>query len=78
MVNSIIILFHLEDYEMFYFYMFAHKPSLKIIHNQMVKEKGQGRKVQANNLRRVKKRRIEGKITNTEGRNQVVLKDLEF
>ena len=44
----------------------------------MVKEKGQGRKVQANNLRRVKKRRIEGKITNTEGRNQVVLKDLEF
>ena len=29
---------------------------MKIIHNQMVKEKGLGRKVQANNLRRVKKR----------------------
>ena len=44
---------------------------MKNIHNQMFKfkEKGLGRKVQASNLRRVKKRRIDGKISNVSNKH---------
>ena len=42
------------------------------------RERGRGSRKQASNLRRVKGIKCDGRITNTERRNQVVLRDMEF
>ena len=40
--------------------------------------KGKGKRGKSNNLRRVKRAKIGDKLTNTQRRNEVVLKDLQF
>ena len=42
------------------------------------RERGRGCRKQASNLRRVKGIKSDGRVTNTERRNQTVLRDMEF